>query len=94
MSATPKLFLYLIKKGVISSEQTAEFWYLDRSFQWHYLTNSFKSYYRLLIAHLGLPQWQMLFTEDGLPPYLYVNFKDFSENQFYLYRRQIQGAEF
>lgn len=54
------------------SDQSAEIWYLDRSLQWHYLTNSFKNYYRLLISHLGLPQWQMLFTEDGLPPCLNV----------------------
>ena len=60
------------KSGAFSSEQSAEFWFLDRSFQWHYLTSSFKNYYRLSIAHLGLPQWQMLFTEDGLPPFLYV----------------------
>lgn len=57
---------------MMSSDQSAEIWYLDRSLQWHYLTNSFKNYYRLLITHLGLPQWQMLFTEDGLQPFLYV----------------------
>lgn len=52
-------------------EQTTEIWFLDRSLQWHYLADSFQNYYRLLIAHLGLPQWQTLFTEDGLPPFLY-----------------------
>lgn len=52
-------------------DQTSEIWFLDRSLQWHYLTDSFQNYYRLLIAHLGLPQWQGLFTEDGLPPFLY-----------------------
>lgn len=60
------------KAGLISSEQSAEIWFLDRSLQWYYLTNSFSNYYRLMISHLGLPQWQMLFTQDGLPPYLYV----------------------
>lgn len=60
------------KPGIMCSEQSAEIWFLDRSFQWHFLTSSFKNYYRLLIAHLGLPQWQTLFTEDGLPPFLEV----------------------
>jgi len=59
------------KPGTNNSEQSAEIWFLDRSLQWHFLTHSFQNYYRLLIAHLGLPQWQALFTEDGLPPYLY-----------------------
>jgi len=59
------------KDGNNCSDQTAEIWFLDRSLQWHFLTHSFQNYYRLLIAHLGLPQWQSLFTEDGLPPFLY-----------------------
>lgn len=54
-------------------EQTTEIWFLDRSLQWHYLSDSFENYYRLLISHLGLPQWQLLFTEDGLPPFLFVS---------------------
>lgn len=45
-------------------------WYLDRSLTWHFLATSFTNYYRLLIAHLGLPQWPMLFTPYGLPPSL------------------------
>jgi len=52
-------------------EHTTEIWFLDRSLQWHYITDTFQNYYRLLIAHLGLPQWQSLFTDDGLPPFLY-----------------------
>lgn len=60
------------KQGNNFSEQNTEIWFLDRSLQWYYLTSSFKSYYRLLIAHLGLPQWQTLFTDYGLPPFLYV----------------------
>ena len=64
-----------VKPGTNNSEQSSEIWFLDRSLQWHFLTHSFQNYYRLLIAHLGLPQWQTLFTEDGLPPFLYVNIK-------------------
>ncbi len=62
---------------MIGAEQSAQIWYLDRSLQWHFLANSFKNYFRLLIAHLGLPQWPMLFTSYGLPPFLTVNTRFF-----------------
>ena len=55
----------------ISRENSTEIWFLDRSLQWHYLTDTFQNYYRLQIAHLGLAQWKSLFTEDGLAPFLY-----------------------
>ena len=67
-----KIIITKNKSQVTSSENNTEIWFLDRSLQWHYLTDTFQNYYRLLIAHLGLPQWQALFTEDGLPPFLYV----------------------
>lgn len=50
-------------------------WYLDRSLTWHFLASSFTNYYRLLLAHLGLPQWPMLFTPYGLPPSLMVIYR-------------------
>lgn len=56
-----------------SDASSAQIWFLDRSLTWYFLASSFTNYYRLLIAHLGLPQWPMLFTRDGLPPCLYVN---------------------
>ncbi|KAH3834213.1 tubulin polyglutamylase complex subunit 2-like isoform X2 [Dreissena polymorpha] len=43
-----------------------EIWFLDRALRWHYITESFTSYYRLMIMHLGLPQWQYAFTDIGL----------------------------
>jgi len=43
-----------------------EVWFLDRALRWHYITDSFTSYYRLMIMHLGLPQWQYAFTDIGL----------------------------
>lgn len=45
-----------------------EVWFLDRSLQWHFLADSFSAYYRLMIMHLGLPQWQYAFTDIGLSP--------------------------
>jgi hypothetical protein len=59
--------------------ENPEFWFLDRSLNWTYLTQSFTNYYRLLISHLGLPQWPMLFTTDGLPPYLCVIHRQISQ---------------
>ncbi|XP_062516768.1 tubulin polyglutamylase complex subunit 2-like [Corticium candelabrum] len=41
-------------------------WFLDRSLQWHWLADTFTSYYRLMLVHLGLPEWQCVFTTTGL----------------------------
>ncbi|XP_060583884.1 tubulin polyglutamylase complex subunit 2-like isoform X2 [Ruditapes philippinarum] len=43
-----------------------EVWFLDRALRWHYIAESFTAYYRLMIMHLGLPQWQYAFTDIGL----------------------------
>ncbi|XP_065100131.1 tubulin polyglutamylase complex subunit 2 [Paramisgurnus dabryanus] len=48
--------------------QQCEVWFLDRSLFWHYLTPSFTAYYRLMITHLGLPEWQYNFTPYGTSP--------------------------
>ncbi|EDV26589.1 uncharacterized protein TRIADDRAFT_54743 [Trichoplax adhaerens] len=45
-----------------------EVWFLDRALGWHYLTDSFTKYFRLMIMHLGLPQWQYALTNIGLSP--------------------------
>ncbi|CAF0926373.1 unnamed protein product, partial [Brachionus calyciflorus] len=82
------------KPGMMISEQSAEIWYLDRSLQWHFLTNSFKSYYRLAISHLGLPQWQMLFTEDGLPPFLNQWYYLFCPGRILVHQEKWKKLEF
>ncbi|XP_013907134.1 PREDICTED: tubulin polyglutamylase complex subunit 2, partial [Thamnophis sirtalis] len=46
----------------------SEIWFLDRALYWHFLTSSFIAYYRLMVTHLGLPQWQYFFTGYGLSP--------------------------
>ncbi|KAK1787447.1 hypothetical protein P4O66_002925 [Electrophorus voltai] len=48
--------------------QQSEIWFLDRSLYWHFLTSSFTAYYRLMITHLGLPEWQYNFTPYGPSP--------------------------
>lgn len=52
--------------GVVA--QQSEIWFLDRSLCWHFLTTTFSSYYRLMITHLGLPEWQYGFTPYGPSP--------------------------
>lgn len=46
--------------------QNADVWFLDRSLRWHLLAESFLFYYRMMLVHLGLPQWQYAFTDIGL----------------------------
>ncbi|XP_042310235.1 tubulin polyglutamylase complex subunit 2 isoform X2 [Sceloporus undulatus] len=58
--------VYKNTKPVVSP--ASEIWFLDRALYWHFLTKSFTAYYRLLITHLGLPQWQYAFTSYGISP--------------------------
>lgn len=48
------------------TDPRVEIWFLDRGLRWHYIADSFMAYYRLMIMHLGLPQWQYAFTDIGL----------------------------
>uniref|UniRef100_A0A8D0Z7T4 Tubulin polyglutamylase complex subunit 2 n=2 Tax=Sus scrofa TaxID=9823 RepID=A0A8D0Z7T4_PIG len=56
------------KRGKPALAQDSEIWFLDRALYWHFLTDTFTAYYRLLITHLGLPQWQYAFTSYGISP--------------------------
>ncbi|XP_004703018.1 tubulin polyglutamylase complex subunit 2 [Echinops telfairi] len=56
------------KHGKPASARDVEIWFLDRALYWHHLTDTFTAYYRLLITHLGLPQWQYAFTSYGISP--------------------------
>ncbi|XP_071498810.1 tubulin polyglutamylase complex subunit 2-like [Diadema antillarum] len=46
----------------------AEVWFLDSALRWHFLSTSFSQYFRLMMVHMGLPQWQYAFTDIGLSP--------------------------
>lgn len=46
--------------------QKPEIWLLDRSLQWHFLSEDFTSYYRVMLMHLGLPEWHYALTNLGL----------------------------
>ncbi|XP_022109629.1 tubulin polyglutamylase complex subunit 2-like [Acanthaster planci] len=48
--------------------QHPEIWLLDRALRWHFLARTFSQYFRMMLTHLGLPQWQHAFTDIGLSP--------------------------
>lgn len=52
--------------GVVA--QNSEVWFLDRSLCWHLLSSSFTSFYRLMLTHLGLPEWEYNYTPYGPSP--------------------------
>eukprot|EP00961_Rhodomonas_salina_P060682 814668-Rhodomonas_salina.1 len=41
-------------------------WFQDLGRQWHFVAGSFTDYFRLLIMHLGLPNWHYAFSDVGL----------------------------
>ena len=53
-------------------------WYLDRAYDWHFLAPNFTTYFRMMLVHLGLPQWQALFTPFGPTPWAKVCKKVFN----------------
>ena len=62
-----------VKNGrlaLIYKEETAkpQIWFQDHSCQWFFIANTFTDYFRLMIMHLGLPNWHYAFTQVGLDP--------------------------
>jgi len=43
-------------------------WFEDLSCEWNFVCYTFSDYLRLMIMHLGLPNWQYAFTKVGLNP--------------------------
>ncbi|ETO09058.1 hypothetical protein RFI_28329 [Reticulomyxa filosa] len=41
-------------------------WFQDLSYNWNFIADSFTSYYRLMLLHLGISTWQSAFTSNGL----------------------------
>lgn len=59
-------FVFLFFLGLVAQQN--EIWFLDRSLCWHFLTATFTAYYRLMITHFGLPEWQYSYTPYGPSP--------------------------
>ncbi|KAJ4445825.1 hypothetical protein ANN_12510 [Periplaneta americana] len=67
-----KVCLVYIHKSECESDLKREdpkIWLLDRSFEWHYLAADFTQYFRMMLVHQGLPQWQFKFTPMDLTPW-------------------------
>jgi len=45
-----------------------QIWFQDLSCHWYFIANTFTDYFRLMIMHLGLPNWHYAFTQVGLDP--------------------------
>lgn len=63
--------VYNLEKEPQNSIPTNKFnlpsiWMLDVAHNWHFLANDFSSYFRMMLAHVGLEQWQFKFTSFGL----------------------------
>lgn len=44
----------------------ASVWLLDTTYRWHLLAPNFSNYFRKALVHMGLPHWQLKFTDMGL----------------------------
>ena len=55
---------------------TPQVWFLDKSYDWHFLAPNFTTYFRMMLVHLGLPQWHTLFTSFGPTPWAKVIIKN------------------
>ena len=55
--------LGLVYRGINSKPQI---YFQDLSGDWFFIANSFTDYFRLMVMHLGLPNWQYAFTDVGL----------------------------
>ena len=60
--------------------QHPQVWFMDRSLEFHFLADSFLGYYRLMLIHWGLNQWQYAFTDVGLSPQAKVGKKNLKKN--------------
>lgn len=40
----------------------------DKQIRWHFLADSFTSYFRMMLVHLGVLGWQQAFSPVGLSP--------------------------
>ena len=55
-------------KPKCGSYEDPEIWIQDASSSWHFVADSFTTYLRLAIVHLGIIGWQNAYTPVGLPP--------------------------
>ncbi|CAM9690629.1 unnamed protein product, partial [Laminaria digitata] len=56
------------KGASVAELASPEVWLQDVSCRWHFLADSFTSYFRMMIVHLGVLGWQQAFSPVGLSP--------------------------
>uniref|UniRef100_A0A1B6LEW4 Knr4/Smi1-like domain-containing protein n=1 Tax=Graphocephala atropunctata TaxID=36148 RepID=A0A1B6LEW4_9HEMI len=61
--------VYMEKPEGDTRKEEPKIWLLDRSYEWHFLADNFTQYFRMMLVHQGLPQWQFRFTPMGLTPW-------------------------
>lgn len=54
--------------GLHEEPSRASVWLLDTTYRWHLLAPNFSNYFRKALVHMGLPHWQLKFTDMGLTP--------------------------
>ena len=52
---------------VVGENPEPEVWFQDLSVRWHFISHTFKQYFRAMVLHLGIVGWQMAYTAEGLP---------------------------
>ena len=51
-----------------NNESNPSIWFEDLSCHWNFICHTFSNYFRLIIMHFGLPNWQYSFSKVGLHP--------------------------
>lgn len=51
----------------INSYSIPSIWFYSSGMSFYYLAEDFTTYFRMCLAHLGIPCWQYVCTKDGLP---------------------------
>lgn len=49
-------------------------WLCTADMKFYYLADNFTMYFRMAVAHLGFPYWQLLYTPNGVPEWTKVSF--------------------
>ncbi|XP_017785960.1 PREDICTED: tubulin polyglutamylase complex subunit 2 [Nicrophorus vespilloides] len=51
----------------LNSRYSPTIWLSTGPNEYYFLADDFTTYFRMAIAHLGIPKWQLLFTPEGIP---------------------------
>lgn len=59
----------------IQAKYAPTIWFTDSIRNFYYITDDFVTYFRMAIAHLGIPFWQMRFSPPGPPAWTEILFR-------------------